>query len=132
MYLKPQGIAQLAQDQGLHPEVVDSKLHYHTGATGEFSQLLSGPGGISQAQRIENPTPLAKKKKPTATHSLKFVDGIIIMLRTIWEFSFCHHHEITSQIYLIYLWICFFGKKKFNNKPNRTEQNAHLTPKWLN
>lgn len=46
----------------MHPEFVDSKLHYYNEATEEFTWLPSGPRGISPAQMIENP-PIAEKKE---------------------------------------------------------------------
>ena len=63
-----QGVAQLAYDHGLHLEVVGSKLHYHTGATGEFTRLPSRLGGISPAQMVGNPPIAAAKKKKLGEH----------------------------------------------------------------
>ena len=47
----------MAYEYDLHPKVVRSKLHYHTGATREFYPAFSpGPMGIILAQMAKNPT----------------------------------------------------------------------------
>lgn len=64
----------LAWDHGLHPEVVDSKLHHPTGATGEFTRLSSGRGGISTSQRVGNPSIEKQKKKKKSPN----VDALLV------------------------------------------------------